>query len=77
MPESAICGSCGRCDESDPKTALCVCGADWWIQLSDFRDDDLADYVANSASRLKVNVQQLYEAVRDHRSLHKPKEPDA
>lgn len=57
-PANAICGKCGG-SRANSENAMCICGADNWIEYEDFANTALVDYVKTAANNLNITVEEL------------------
>lgn len=54
----AICGACGT-KKSDPETGYCINNHDYWVELQDFDNPDLVDYIKIACRNLGLSEKQL------------------
>jgi hypothetical protein len=63
--ELCVCGECGY-TEGDLFTGYCaLCGADHWVQIADFDNPELCDYLVEACENLGISMEALRAATTD------------
>jgi len=59
-----LCGKCGKLDRVDgERGGICLCGADFWVELEDFSDPDLEDHIQDASKNLNLSPEEMKRLV--------------
>jgi len=61
----AVCGICGATDEIKGEGGLCAkCGGDHWVELDDFANEELGDYIKTAITNLNTSWEELLTRIK-------------